>query len=94
MSITLLVRIRGKSGHGEQISKLLEPVPIDNDIEDCFGMDIFANTTNNDELLIVEKWSTIEAHKKFLSERIEAGDLDEMSKHTEEVTRTYYMESS
>jgi len=92
MSVTLLVRINGKAGHGKLISEILEPVPVDNDIDNCFGMDVFTNNENPDEVLIVEKWSSTEAHRQFLSERIEAGDLEEMSKHTTKVSRVYYTE--
>ena len=92
MSVTLLVRIVGNEGHGKVISEILEPVPADNDIDNCLGMDVFTNNENSDEVLIVEKWSTTEAHRQFLSERIEAGDLEEMSKHTAKVSRTYYTE--
>jgi heme-degrading monooxygenase HmoA len=92
MTVTLLVKISGKAGHGKALAEVLNSVPAENDIDGCFGMDVFMNNENPDEALIVEKWSSIETHKSFLAGLIEAGGLDEMLKHVTEVNRTYYEE--
>ena len=93
MSVTLLVRVRGKPGHGTALAGLLRPVPADNDIDGCLGIDIFANTTNPDEVLILERWSSVEAHRTFLAGVIEEGGLDEMMQHAAGVSRTYLNEA-
>lgn len=92
MSVTLLVRITGKRGHGRALAELLKPVPKDNDIEGCLGMDVYTNTSAPDELLILEHWTSSEAHKTFLSGLIAKGGLDEMMTHADAVTRTYLSE--
>lgn len=93
MSVTLLVRIEAKPGRGGAIAEIVKPVPPENDIEGCLGMDVFASTTNPDDVLILEHWSSIEAHKTFLAGLMEQGALDDMLEHAADVTRTYYVEA-
>ena len=93
MNVTLLVRIEAKPGHGGDLADILKPIPADNDIDGCLGMDVFANTASPDEVLILEYWSSIEAHKTFLAGLMEQGALDAMFSHAAEVTRTYYVEA-
>ena len=90
MSVTLLVTISGKPGHGKALAEMLQPVPAGNDIDGCLGMKIFVNTANADEVLILEEWSSIEAHKAFLAGVMAEGGLDEMLKHAAGVNRTYF----
>ena len=94
MSVTLLVRIDAKPGHGSSITELVKPVPAENDIEGCRGMDVFTNAANPDEVLILEHWSSIEAHRTFLAGLMEQGALDAMLEHAANLTRTYYVEAS
>ena len=93
MSVTLLVQIQAKAGHGGALAEILKPIPKDNDIDGCLGMDVFANIANPDEVLILEHWSSIEAHKTFLSGLMEQGALDAMLEHADDVTRTYFVEA-
>ena len=94
MSITLLVQIEARPGHGSALGEILKPIPADNEIDGSLGMDVFANTANPDEMLILEHWSSIEAHKTFLAGLMEQGALDEMLGHAANVTRTYFVEAS
>ena len=94
MSVTLLVRIEGKAGHGAALADILKPVPADNDIDGCLGMDVFANTANPDEVLILERWSSIEAHRTFLAGLMEQGALDAMLEHAADLSRTYFVEAA
>lgn len=93
MSVTLLVRVSGKPGHGDALAGLLRPVAADNDIAGCLGIEVFASTANPDEMLILEHWSSIEAHETFLAALVEQGGLDEMAQHAARVTRTYLREA-
>ncbi len=90
MTITVLVTISGKAGHGKALAEILKSVPAENDIDGCFGISVFLNNDNPDEVLIIEKWSSIEAHKKFLTGLNEIGGLDEMMMHATAVDRTYF----
>lgn len=93
MSVTLLVRIAGKEGHGKDLTQLLRPMPAVNDIEGCLGMDVFVNANNPDDVLVLEYWSSVQAHKTFISELSNAGGLDEMLKHANSVERKYHAET-
>ena len=93
MSVTLLVRVSGKPGHGEVLAGLLRPVSADNDIAGCLGVEVFASTTDPDELLLLEHWSSVEAHQTFLAGVVEQGGLDRMMRHAARVTRTYLREA-
>ena len=93
MSVTLLVRISGKPGHGGALAGLLRPVPADNDVAGCLGIEVFASTADPDELLILERWSSVEAHQTFLAGIVEQGGLDRMMQHAARVTRTYLREA-
>ena len=89
MSVTLLVRVSARPGHGVTLAGLLRPLPADNDIEGCLGIEVFTNTAQPDDLLILEHWSSVEAHRTFLAGLVEQGGLDETMRHAARVTRTY-----
>jgi quinol monooxygenase YgiN len=93
MNITLLVRIAGKKGHGKDLTQLIRPMPEDNNVEGCLGMDVFMNASNPDDILLLERWSSVQAHQKFISGIRDAGGLDEMLKHADSVERKYYIET-
>ena len=94
MSVTLLVRIKGKSGHGDDLAASLKPMPRENDIEGCMGWDVFRNSVDRDEFLLVETWTSVSAHKNHLATLEKAGGPDETAPHIEAVTRTYLQEAS
>ena len=93
MSVTLLVRIEAEPGHGSAIAEIVKPVPAENDIEGCLGMDVYAGTANPDQILILEHWTSIDAHKTFLAGLMAQGALDGMLQHAADVTRTYFVEA-
>ena len=93
MSVTLLVRIDARPGHGSAIAEIVKPVPAENDIEGCEGMDVFTSTANPDHVLILEHWSSVDAHKTFLAGLMEQGALDDMLQHAADVSRTYFVET-
>ena len=43
---------------------------------------------------LLEKWSSVDAHKKFLAELEAQGGLDEMLSHADAVARTYFNEAA
>jgi quinol monooxygenase YgiN len=92
MNVILLVRFSGKKGRGKKLTQLIQPLPPKNDIDGCLGFEVFANPNNPDDVLILERWETVQAHKKFLAGLLEAGALDEVLEHVEAVERTYFVE--
>ena len=94
MNVMLIVRITSKSGKGHEIARLIEPVPKVNDIDGCSGMEVFTDNSSPDTILIIEYWDSIERHKTFLSGLQEAGGLDKMLELSENVVRTYFVETN
>ena len=92
MSITLLVRLTAKPGQGKDLAGLLRPMPSENDLEGCLGWDVFVNTTNPDEVLILEHWQSTKAHQDFMTDLTKAGTLEPIFKHVESAERTYFVE--
>ena len=93
MSVMLMVRITSKPGRGKELAQLLQPVPKENEIDGCFGMDILQNSSDQDEIIIIEYWDSIQRHKTFLSNLQAAGGLDKMLEFSEAVNRTYFVET-
>ncbi|MFT7458356.1 MAG: quinol monooxygenase YgiN [Planctomycetota bacterium] len=90
MGVMLIVSITAKPGRGVVLAELLQPVPKDNEIGGCFGIDIFTNNAVNDEILIIEHWDSIDTHKEFLSALHDSGGLDKMLELSASVSRNYY----
>ena len=93
MAVTLIVRMKGKAGHGDALRGLLDPLPKDNDIPGCMGWEIFSNAGNGDEILILERWESIEAHKAFIDPLVASGALGEVLSNVETIDRAYYCEA-
>ena len=90
MNVMLVVRITSKTGKGKELAQLIQPIPEDNPIKGCFGMDVLQNTSNQDEVVIIEHWDSIQRHKQFLSDLQAAGGLNKMLELSERIDRTYF----
>jgi antibiotic biosynthesis monooxygenase len=90
MSVTLIVRMKAKPGHGDAVRRLLSPLPPENDIQGCLGWEIFSNASNSDDVMIVEHWTSVTAHRAFIGPLIASGDLNEIQSHIVSTERTYY----
>ena len=93
MTIMLKVQITAKLGRGQELAQRIQPVPIDNEINGCSGIDVYVNTSNPDIIVIIEYWDSIQRHKDFLSNLQETGNLDKMLELSENVIRAYFIES-
>ena len=94
MSVTLLVRIRGKDGHGDALSAMLQPMPRENDLDGCMGWDVFRNSSDGDDFLLVERWESVAAHKAHIAAVEKAGGFEEVESHARSIERTYLQETS
>ena len=94
MTIMLKVQIIAKLGRGQELAQLIQPVPIDNEIDGCSGIDVYVNTSSPDIIVIIEYWDSIQRHKTFLSNLQAAGGLDKMLELSEAVNRTYFFETT
>ena len=93
MTIMLKVQITAKLGRGQELAQHIQPVPIDNEIDGCSGIDVYVNTSSPDIIVIIEYWDSIQRHKSFLSNLQAAGGLDKMLELSEAVNRTYFVET-
>ena len=57
-------------------------------------MEVLQNSSDQDEIIIIEYWDSIQRHKTFLSDLQAAGGLDKMLELSEAVKRTYYVETT
>ena len=94
MSVMLIVRITSKPGRGKELAQLIQPVPKDNEFDGCFGMEVLQNSSDQDEIIIIEYWDSIQRHKSFMTDLQAAGELDKMLELSEAVKRTYYVETT
>lgn len=44
--------------------------------EMCFSVELLAGIENENELILIEKWATVEDHQSFIGGVIEEGGLD------------------
>ena len=93
MTIMLKVQITAKLGRGQELAQRIQPVPIDNEINGCSGIDVYVNTSNPDIIVIIEYWDSIQRHRDFLSNLQDTGSLDKMLELSENVNRTYFIET-
>ena len=92
MSVLLTVRIRAFQGRGGDLVELLGTASPEDKIDGCFGISVFQNTNDPDEVLIIERWDQVESHKQFLASLDDAGALKPMQEISESVTRQYFTE--
>ena len=92
MSVLLTVSIRAFQGCGGDLVELLGTASPEEEIDGCFGISVFQNTNDPDEVLIIERWDQVESHKQFLASLEDAGALKPMQEISESVTRQYFAE--
>jgi heme-degrading monooxygenase HmoA len=92
MSVLLTVSIRAFQGCGGDLVELLGTASPEEEIDGCFGISVFQNINDPDEVLIIERWDQVERHKQFLASLEDAGALKPMQEMSESVTRQYFTE--
>ncbi|MEX2479835.1 MAG: antibiotic biosynthesis monooxygenase family protein [Gammaproteobacteria bacterium] len=90
--MTLLVRLHGKAGRGERLSAILQPVAKDNDIAGCLGIEVFRNSVDGDDFLLLERWESVADHQAHIARVEKVGGFKEMQENVDSVTRTYHPE--
>ena len=92
MAVLVLVRLVAKPGKGAAVTDLLAPhVGTDTGMEGCSRIEHAVDAAAPDRLLILEEWSSAEAHKAHLAALQAAGGMEPlMALLAEEPVRTYY----
>ena len=92
MSVLVLVRATAKPGKGQDVVDMLAPFVGENPgLEGCSRVELVVDAVAPDQLIIVEEWTSVEAHKASLAALEEAGALDDfLALLAEAPLRTYY----
>ena len=79
MSVTVLLEAPVKA---EEISNmksyLAEVFPETREYDGCQGMDVYFNTENEGNMVMVEHWDSRAHHEKYLAWRTETGVMDKL----------------
>ena len=92
MTVLVLVRALAKPGKGADVVDMLTPfVGEDTEMEGCSRIEMAIDATDPDRVLLLEEWTSAEAHKANLAALQEAGGLDDfLALLAEDPVRTYY----
>ncbi|MCY4405509.1 MAG: antibiotic biosynthesis monooxygenase [Rhodospirillaceae bacterium] len=92
MSVLVMVRATAKPGTGQDVVDMLAPFVGENPgLEGCSRVELVVDAVAPDRLIIIEEWTSVEAHKASLAALEEAGALDDfLALLAEAPLRTYY----
>ncbi len=92
MSVLVLVRATAKPGKRQEVVEMLTPFVGENPgLEGCSRVELVVDAVTPDRLIIVEEWTSAEAHKASLASLEEAGALDDfLALLAEAPVRTYH----
>jgi len=77
MTVFLMVRLVAKPGKGKVMKELILPHMGDGGaLDGCSGLELQVDASDSDRLLIIEKWVSIDAHKKHIKALTESGGMD------------------
>jgi quinol monooxygenase YgiN len=73
MSVKALIKLKAQKGKGVALlSALTQPLAASRANPDCREAGLFMGAESPDELVLIEEWASVEAHRKHLLE-LEAG---------------------
>ena len=92
MAVLVLVRAVAKPGKGADVTDMLAPfVGEDTGTQGCSRIEMAVDSTDPDHILLLEEWTSAEAHKANLAALETAGGLDDfLALLAEAPVRTYY----
>ena len=92
MSVLVMVRARARPGKGQEVVDMLAPFVGENPgMEGCSRIELAVDAGAPDRIVILEEWTSAEAHKASLAALEEAGALDDfLALLAEAPVRTYY----
>lgn len=92
MAVLVLVRAVAKPGKGGELTEMLAPfVGEDTGMEGCSRIEMTVDACEPERILLLEEWTSAEAHKANLAALEEAGGLDDfLALLAEAPVRTYY----
>ena len=79
MGVTVLLEAPVKPEEVSNIkSYLAEILPSSRTYEGCKGMDVYFNTENKNNMVVVERWESRQHHEKYLGWRTETGVMGKL----------------
>ena len=92
MAVLVLVRARAKPGTGVAVVEMLTPfVGEDTGMEGCSRIEMAVDATDPDRIVLLEEWTSAEAHRANLAALEAAGGLDDfLALLAEAPERIYY----
>ena len=69
MTVTAIIHIKAKAGQGAALrDAFIAGIPHARADADCQVVDILVDAENPDHIVLVEKWSSVEAHGRYFEE--------------------------
>ena len=79
MTITARVKLTAKPGRRDELLELMiGPLAATRADPQCSSVEMFIGVEGADDVLLVEQWTSIEAHQQFIGGVIEAGGLTDI----------------
>ncbi len=79
MSVTAIIKLTAKPGRRDVLEKALEPaVAATGNHPLCIAIELLTCVEKDDELLLVERWTPVQAHQEYISGVIAEGGLNEL----------------
>ena len=93
MAVLVLVRARAKPGKRAAVVEMLAPfVGEDTGMDGCSRIEMAVDATDPDRIILLEEWTSAEAHKAHLAALEAAGGLgDFLALLAEDPVRTYHV---
>ena len=92
MAVLVLVQARAKPGKGAAVVEMLAPfMGEDTGMDGCARIEMAVDATDPDRILLLEEWTSAEAHKANLAALEAAGGLNDfLALLAEDPVRTYH----
>ncbi len=81
MSVVAIVKLTAKSGLGSALLDALQPAAtLTGEQPACLSIELIRGVENPDDILLLERWESVEDHENFINGVIAAGGLAEIMK--------------
>lgn len=93
MSVTVIAVFRAAEGREDQLQNMLaQAVERGPFHPDCLNASLYRNVPDAAEIVLIEEWTSREAHEKFFRESEESGALDALRPCFTELTVRVFSE--
>ena len=77
MSVLAYIQIRAKQGTGKELIKAFnDPLIRTREQAECLEARLFADTEDGDRLLLIEVWTSAEAHNEYVASLVTSGAFE------------------